>query len=77
MQDLHGAPSNSENRIRRILINAQRTTLGGIHATCKPNGDGIPLVALSGASLTQLRKDQADYIGVNPEGPFKSDHHRY
>ena len=27
--------------------------------------------------LTELRKDQADYIGVKPEGPFKSDHYRY
>jgi adenosylhomocysteinase len=27
--------------------------------------------------LTTLRKDQADYFGVKPEGPFKSDHYRY
>jgi adenosylhomocysteinase len=30
-----------------------------------------------GAKLTKLRADQADYIGVKPEGPFKSDHYRY
>ena len=30
-----------------------------------------------GVKLTELRKDQADYIGVKPEGPFKSDHYRY
>ncbi|GAB4387888.1 adenosylhomocysteinase [Albidovulum sp.] len=30
-----------------------------------------------GARLTQLRPDQAAYIGVSPEGPFKSDHYRY
>jgi hypothetical protein len=24
-----------------------------------------------------LRKDQAEYIGVNEQGPFKSDHYRY
>jgi len=30
-----------------------------------------------GASLTKLEKEQADYIGVNTEGPFKSDHYRY
>ena len=30
-----------------------------------------------GAKLTKLRPDQADYIGVKPEGPFKSDHYRY
>jgi adenosylhomocysteinase len=27
--------------------------------------------------LTELRPDQASYIGVKPEGPFKSDHYRY
>jgi adenosylhomocysteinase len=30
-----------------------------------------------GVKLTQLRKDQSDYIGVPQEGPFKSDHYRY
>ncbi len=30
-----------------------------------------------GVKLTELRKDQADYIGVKQEGPFKSDHYRY
>jgi adenosylhomocysteinase len=30
-----------------------------------------------GAKLTQLRKDQADYIGVPEAGPFKPDHYRY
>ena len=30
-----------------------------------------------GAKLTSLTKDQADYIGVTQEGPFKSDFYRY
>lgn len=30
-----------------------------------------------GAKLTELTPDQAAYIGVNPKGPFKSDHYRY
>merc|ERR1712063_19539 len=30
-----------------------------------------------GAELTQLSKEQADYIGVNVEGPFKGDAYRY
>jgi adenosylhomocysteinase len=30
-----------------------------------------------GAKLTKLSKDQADYIGVKVEGPYKSDHYRY
>lgn len=30
-----------------------------------------------GAKLTTLSKEQADYIGVKPEGPFKPEHYRY
>jgi adenosylhomocysteinase len=30
-----------------------------------------------GVSLTTLRQDQADYLGVPVEGPYKPDHYRY
>ena len=30
-----------------------------------------------GVELEELRKDQADYIGVNVEGPFKPEYYRY
>lgn len=30
-----------------------------------------------GVTLTKLTKEQADYIGVPVEGPYKSDHYRY
>lgn len=30
-----------------------------------------------GVKLTRLTKEQADYIGVPMEGPYKSDHYRY
>ncbi|MFN7244821.1 MAG: adenosylhomocysteinase, partial [Dietzia cercidiphylli] len=30
-----------------------------------------------GGSLTTLAKDQAEYIGVDVEGPYKPDHYRY
>jgi adenosylhomocysteinase len=30
-----------------------------------------------GAKLTQLSKEQADYIGVPVQGPYKPDHYRY
>ena len=30
-----------------------------------------------GAKLTQLRTDQAEYIGVPVDGPYKPDHYRY
>jgi len=34
-------------------------------------------LAKVGAELTELRKDQADYIGVQVEGPYKPEHYRY
>ena len=30
-----------------------------------------------GATLTELSKEQADYLGLEKSGPFKSDHYRY
>ncbi len=30
-----------------------------------------------GAELTELTKEQSEYIGVKKEGPYKSDHYRY
>ncbi len=34
-------------------------------------------LAKIGVELTELRKDQADYIGVTVEGPYKPEHYRY
>ncbi|MGF1560253.1 MAG: adenosylhomocysteinase [Flavobacteriaceae bacterium] len=34
-------------------------------------------LARLGAELTELRKDQAEYIGVTAEGPFKPEYYRY
>ncbi|MEK6561124.1 MAG: adenosylhomocysteinase, partial [Nitrospirota bacterium] len=30
-----------------------------------------------GVKLTKLSREQADYIGVPVEGPYKSEHYRY
>ena len=30
-----------------------------------------------GVELTRLTPKQADYIGVNPDGPYKAEHYRY
>jgi adenosylhomocysteinase len=30
-----------------------------------------------GAKLTELSSEQAAYIGVTPQGPFKPEHYRY
>jgi adenosylhomocysteinase len=34
-------------------------------------------LAKLGVKLTTLSKDQADYIGVDVNGPYKPDHYRY
>jgi adenosylhomocysteinase len=34
-------------------------------------------LAKIGVKLTELRKEQADYIGVSVQGPYKSDQYRY
>ncbi|MGY6568123.1 MAG: adenosylhomocysteinase, partial [Salinarimonas sp.] len=34
-------------------------------------------LAKVGAKLTQMSKEQADYIGVPLQGPYKPDHYRY
>jgi adenosylhomocysteinase len=30
-----------------------------------------------GVKLTRLSKDQADYLGISQDGPYKTDHYRY
>jgi adenosylhomocysteinase len=30
-----------------------------------------------GVKLTTLTKEQADYLGIPQEGPYKADHYRY
>ena len=34
-------------------------------------------LAKIGVELTELREDQAEYIGVTVKGPFKPEHYRY
>jgi adenosylhomocysteinase len=34
-------------------------------------------LAKVGAKLTELSGEQAAYIGISPQGPFKPDHYRY
>jgi adenosylhomocysteinase len=34
-------------------------------------------LARVGATLTKMSQEQASYIGVTPEGPFKGENYRY
>jgi adenosylhomocysteinase len=51
----------------------------GVHVLPKHLDEKVAMLHLGklGAKLTVLSKDQADYIGVPTEGPFKPDHYRY
>jgi adenosylhomocysteinase len=50
-----------------------------VHVLPKHLDEKVAMLHLEklGAKLTQLSKDQADYIGVPQQGPFKPDHYRY
>ena len=51
----------------------------GVHVLPKYLDEKVARLHLAalGVKLTELSKTQADYLGVKPEGPYKSDHYRY
>ena len=51
----------------------------GVHLLPKKLDEKVAMLHLGklGVKLTKLTKDQADYIGVTPEGPFKPENYRY
>ena len=51
----------------------------GVHVLPKVLDEKVARLHLDslGVKLTTLSKDQADYLGVPVEGPYKSDHYRY
>ncbi len=51
----------------------------GVHVLPKILDERVARLHLDalGVHLTELSKEQADYIGVPLEGPYKSDHYRY
>ncbi len=51
----------------------------GVHVLPKALDEKVARLHLAkvGAKLTPLAPEQAAYIGVSPEGPFKPDHYRY
>jgi adenosylhomocysteinase len=51
----------------------------GVHVLPKHLDEKVARLHLAhiGVQLTELSKEQADYIGVKVEGPFKMDQYRY
>ena len=57
----------------------RETYVPGVYFLPKKLDEEVALLHLEkiGAKLTQLTEEQADYIGVPQEGPYKPDHYRY
>ncbi len=51
----------------------------GVHVLPKHLDEKVAQLHLEklGVKLTVLSPEQADYIGISAEGPFKSEHYRY
>jgi adenosylhomocysteinase len=51
----------------------------GVHRLSKKLDEEVAMLHIEklGAKLTKLTREQADYIGVAPNGPFKSEFYRY
>ena len=51
----------------------------GVYRLAKYLDEEVARLHLSkiGVKLTQLSKEQADYLGVSVDGPYKPDHYRY
>jgi adenosylhomocysteinase len=51
----------------------------GVHILPKVLDEKVARLHLDalGARLTELTKSQAEYLGVDVAGPYKSDHYRY
>jgi adenosylhomocysteinase len=57
----------------------RETYVPGVYVLPKKLDEEVAFLHLGkiGAKLTQLTEEQADYIGVPQEGPYKPEHYRY
>jgi adenosylhomocysteinase len=51
----------------------------GVHVLPKKLDEKVAALHIGklGVELTRLTKEQADYLGVSVDGPFKPEHYRY
>lgn len=70
--------SFTNQTLAQIELNSQKY-LVGVYRLPKQLDEEVARLHLDnlGVKLTELSKKQADYIGVNVEGPYKSEHYRY
>ncbi|KAK3760085.1 hypothetical protein RRG08_064755 [Elysia crispata] len=82
----HGHPSfvMSNSFTNQVLAQIELWTKSsnyalGVHMLPKKLDEEVAAAHLEhlGVKLTKLSKDQADYLGIPQEGPYKPDHYRY
>jgi adenosylhomocysteinase len=61
-----------------LFANTEHYPLG-VHVLPKKLDEKVAALHLEalGVKLTKLTDEQAEYLGIDPSGPFKSDHYRY
>ena len=61
------------------LWKGRETYQPGVYVLSKKLDEEVARLHLEkiGVKLTKLTKEQADYLGVPVEGPYKSEHYRY
>jgi adenosylhomocysteinase len=62
-----------------LFTNSKKYEKVGVYRLPKHLDEKVAALHLGklGVSLTQLTQKQADYLTLNPEGPFKPEHYRY
>jgi adenosylhomocysteinase len=71
--------SFTNQTLAQIELHTNGARYTGVHVLPKHLDEKVAMLHLDklGVKLTQLSRDQADYIGVPQAGPFKPDHYRY
>ena len=66
--------------LAQMQLHAEADTIGmGVHMLPRELDEEVARLHLDalGVKLTTLSESQAEYLGVSPNGPFKSEHYRY
>ena len=72
-------PVESRERRRKASVKGSRPKESRAQDAPKKLDEEVARLHLDqlGVKLTKLSKEQADYLGVPVEGPYKADHYRY
>ena len=67
------------NATGKPTLSGQKYESGQVYVLPKKLDEEVARLHLDklGAKMTRLTKDQAQYLGMNPDGPYKPDHYRY